>query len=147
MKRKEFGTMNNGNKNAVFTALVSEYELPDMYGEDAGKTINVVVMQNRWDGRYGFAGGNVDNNETLIEAAKRELAEELNLGKAEIGRFNFEEICTHEFSIGGEKTMNTHLYMVKVNLEDLKRIMAKSFSAEHILSENCGNVFVHLENY
>lgn len=147
MKRKKFGTMNDENRDAVFTALVSEYVLPNMYGQDSGKIINVVVMQNRWDGRYGFAGGKVDGNETLIEAARRELAEEINVTKEETAGFNFEEVCTHEFSIGGEKTMNTHLYMVKVNLEDLKGIMARSFSSEHIISENCGNVFVHLENY
>lgn len=142
--RKKFGTLNINRKDAVFTAFVAEYKLPEMYGEDADKVINLVAMQSRWDGRYGFAGGYVDNNETLIEAAKRELEEELGI-KDE--NFVFEEVCTHEFSIGQDRTMNTHLYIVKIPLEELKDILANSFKAEHFASENCGNVIVHLENY
>lgn len=103
----------------------------------------VAIMMNRWDGRIGFPGGNVDEgDESLAHAAARELREELNyLARPEdlvplrsdvINEF----ITVHAF----------HLNLGKVPFKVIKRILSEGMKSEHVVAE--GTPFAaHLENY
>lgn len=41
---------------------------------------NLVFMNARWDGRWGFPGGIVEEGETTLDAAIRECEEEIGVG-------------------------------------------------------------------
>jgi len=80
-------------------------------------TTSGFLMASRWDGRFGFFGGFVDGNETNEEGAVREVKEELGL---EISINDLEPICSHNFPMGRDKTLSSHLFAVEVSSQTLK---------------------------
>jgi 8-oxo-dGTP pyrophosphatase MutT (NUDIX family) len=100
-------------------------------------------MMNRWDGRIGFPGGNVDKEDkSLAAAAIRELREELNFD-AEVDDLEplrsdviNDFITVHAF----------HLDLGKVPFRRIKNILIQGMKSEHVVAE--GTPFAaHLENY
>jgi 8-oxo-dGTP pyrophosphatase MutT (NUDIX family) len=129
---------------AVITARATIYENYDHVDQATrAKDHTVAIMMNRWDGRIGFPGGNVDESDKdLASAAKRELLEELNyecsvdqlvpLRSDVIGDF----ITVHAF----------HLDLGKVEFSRLTDILQAGIHAQHVIAE--GTPFwAHLENY
>lgn len=138
----EKGTNPNNKPQAVFVAFVTEapvykdYSEGDLHG--SSKNVPLVLMNHRWDGRIGFAGGMVETGESLWDAVCRETFEELGhvmqKGDAQL-------VCSHE-----TPKLVTSLYVVKATPEEFKRILLEQGTAEHFLSE--GSFFsVHFQNY
>lgn len=147
VRQVEFGNTSITKRQgafAVITAMAPIYETYDQVPvETQVKDHCVAIMMNRWDGRIGFPGGNVDEgDESLAHAAVRELREELNyLARPEdlvplrsdvINEF----ITVHAF----------HLDLGKVPFKVIKRILSEGMKSEHVVAE--GTPFAaHLENY
>lgn len=147
VRQVEFGNTSITERQAAFaviTAMAPIYETYDQVPvETQVKDHTVTIMMNRWDGRIGFPGGNVDKeDESLAHAAVRELREELNyLARPEdlvplrsdvINEF----ITVHAF----------HLDLGKVPFKVIKRILSEGMKSEHVVAE--GTPFAaHLENY
>jgi U8 snoRNA-decapping enzyme len=87
-----------------------------------------LIMIDRWDGRMGFPGGTVDENETLIEALVREVKEEIGIT---IKSSQVRPIVTHENRIV------THLYGLKVLEAEFLHIYY------HILNNFSRSILLH----
>jgi len=147
VRQVEFGNTSITKRQGaitVITAMAPIYETYDQVPvETQVKDHCVAIMMNRWDGRIGFPGGNVDKgDESLAHAAVRELRDELNyLARPEdlvplrsdvINEF----ITVHAF----------HLDLGKVPFKVIKRILSEGMKSEHVVAE--GTPFAaHLENY
>lgn len=142
MKRLEFGTLNEHGNDAVFLALCSTTTLSSAYKELEGIVIPTVCLQARWCGDFGFIGGKVDKNESLQDALYREVYEEVGVTLVD----ELTPVCTHTFSTA-KSSMNTHLFKCEVKPERLQDILCSTTKAPHFISENCGNIIVHLQSY
>ena len=75
-----FGTLNQ--KNAVFVGFFVRSKLyrgsPHVSSVDHERELTQILLLMRWDSRLGFPGGMVDDGETLVEAALREVQEEIH---------------------------------------------------------------------
>jgi U8 snoRNA-decapping enzyme len=141
----ETSTNSNNKKQAIFIMAYAETDIWRNYDDvskEAQKTIvPLVLMLQRWDGKIGFVGGNVDPGEDLISAAVREFAEEsgYNLSSDQIKKLDF--VCSHE-----TENMVTHLMTLKVTEYVLRDIIINSHKAKHFMSE--GTLFTtHMINY
>jgi U8 snoRNA-decapping enzyme len=97
--------------NASFLAVISKDYLPyrndKRLSEDIrNMAVPTVFMINRADGKIGFPGGTMDNDETPLETVLRECEEEINVDfscdKLEyVGAFKYEndsvDLTTHLF--------------------------------------------------
>ena len=136
MKKTKVGKVNQEG-NASFVAIYAKGFKPwannlELSEEQQNTEVPIVLMLNRWDGRVGFIGGNVDNEESLIEAALRESKEEINLSN--VNESDLEPIVTHNFK-AGSKTLSTHLFVKEVSLEEFSKIQneipnSKEFGVE-----------------
>lgn len=130
----EAGTNPNNKTEAVFIMAYAETDIWRNYDEiskEAQKTIvPLVLMLQRWDGKIGFIGGNVDIGEDLTEAAVREFSEESGyaLSSDQIKKLDF--VCSHE-----TQDLVTHLMAMKVTEYVLKDIIINSHKAKHFMSE------------
>jgi len=147
VRQVEFGNTSITKRQGAFTVITAMAPIYETYDqvpvETQVKDHCVAIMMNRWDGRIGFPGGNVDKgDESLAHAAVRELREELNyLARPEdlvplrsdvINEF----ITVHAF----------HLDLGKVPFKVIKRILSEGMKSEHVVAE--GTPFAaHLENY
>ena len=148
IKEVPFGTKVPGKKNGAFVTLTAmaqlylDYEDPGMTKEYKETYYPVVLMVNRWDGRVGFPGGFVDGDESLLEAAKRELIEEAGLsGNRD---FQLRELCSHE-----AERIIVHAYhcdLGKVTKESLVDILRRALNAEHVVAEGT-LAWMHLADY
>lgn len=106
-QRVPFGQINPDKKNAVFLAIYVESIAPWKYFKDDMQQIKcpALIMVDRWDGRMGFPGGTVDEDEELMEALMREIKEEIGIT---IKSSHVRQIASHEGRIV------THFYGLKV---------------------------------
>ena len=81
MKRTVFGKQTPGKKDAVFLAIYVEEIAPWKYFKDQILDVKcpAVIMIDRWDGRMGFPGGTLNENEPIKEALVREIKEEVGI--------------------------------------------------------------------
>ncbi|ADQ53047.1 nudix hydrolase [Aeromonas phage PX29] len=97
-----------------------------------------ILLNVRWDSRFGFPGGMVDEGETLIEAAVRECKEEIGYT---VNPDHLLHLCTHKIPESG---MHCHLYMCRVPEEELYVMQRSAMDAEHSRIEAFGNAVAHL---
>ncbi len=139
------GSNPNKKQEAVFVTIYTETPIWRNYeevSEESRKTvIPLVLMLQRWDGKIGFIGGNVDNSESLKDAVVREVKEEAGFNIPIELIKDMELICSHETDINV-----THLMGLKVSEETYRNILINNHKAEHFLSE--GTLFsVQMINY
>jgi 8-oxo-dGTP pyrophosphatase MutT (NUDIX family) len=128
-------------RTAVFLAITCmdtqpyiNYDEP-ITGEYEQKIPRVLLIM-RWDGKFGFPGGWVDEGETPEQALIRELREEINFI---VFRGDFKQV--HEEIVGERRTL---LYHMNVTVEHLKGILNFASGAKHYDSEVCGIVTPNL---
>lgn len=129
-KRIPFEQTNPDKKNAVFLAIYSREISPWKYFKDNVGDVPCpgVIMIDRWDGRMGFPGGTADKDESLEEALKREIKEEIGI------RVRLDKIfgiASHEWKIC------THLYGMEVNELEFMHIYY------HILNNFARSILLH----
>jgi len=107
--RIPFGQLNKDKKNAVFLAIYTDEISPWKYFKYEIEQIRcpAVIMIDRWDGRIGFPGGTLEEDESLLEALKREIYEEIGI-KVRINQVT--NIVSHE-----NEKLTTHCYGLRVN--------------------------------
>jgi U8 snoRNA-decapping enzyme len=83
-------------------------------------------MQMRFDGRFGFPGGHINNEESTIVGLNRELKEELGL---DINEFGFKETDYAVTYLHKIKKFVLHFFVKEVTLENLKTIESNCIHA------------------
>ena len=128
-------------RTAVFLAITCmdsqpylNYDQP-ITGEYDQKIPRVLLIM-RWDGKFGFPGGWVDEGETPEQALIREVREEINYVL-----FKGEYKQVHEEIVGERRTI---LYHTDVTVDRLKGILDMASGADHYESEVCGIVTPNL---
>lgn len=102
------------------------------YEEKFPYTIPCVLFQNRWDGLFGLVAGWIDDGETPIQAAKREMSEEIGFEYA--GKIDVIDEDDNFFGI-------------KVDWETLKKIIQNAPQSEHFGAEVHGLFAAPIVNY
>lgn len=127
---------------AVFVAVVCEAQIYQNYNqvpaEDREKLFPLVATITRWDGNIGFIGGYVDEGETDLQAALRELKEEINFIPTE------PVVKIHKTKF---KHIELVLFTVAVSYSELKQMVAGAHLAEHYITEVAGLNINHWINY
>lgn len=130
----ETGSISGNKQQAVFVMLYAETDIWRNYqeiSESARKTIvPVVLMLQRWDGKIGFIGGNVEEGEDLLTAALREFKEEAGFVIKDEHLENMQLLCSHE-----TKNLVTHLMGWKVPESVLREVLINNHKADHFMSE------------
>ena len=129
-RRVPFGWIEHEKKNAVFLVIYVESISPWKYFKDDMQHLKcpALIMIDRWDGRMGFPGGTVNENETLIDALVREIKEEVGIS---IKTDHVRPIASHENRIV------THLYGLKVLEAEFLHIYY------HILNNFARSILLH----
>lgn len=142
-----------GKKDMVFAIIYTEEAKPYLHysyflnNKDpelrAKANLNVpcVLAQVRWDGKFGFVGGHVEEwHNSLLEGLHDELHEEIGWD------LTLEELTAiavpHATYTNG--SVNISSYKIKVDYETLKMLQANADKGEHFLAENCGNVILQV---
>jgi len=114
--RIEFGKLVPNKKNAVFLCIYVKEISPWKYFDDSFKHYKcpAIIMIDRWDGRSGFPGGTVEQDEPLEEALKREIYEEIGIRvkpeKTE-GIVSFDgKLATHLYGLEVQEVEFLHIY-------------------------------------
>jgi U8 snoRNA-decapping enzyme len=129
-QRVHFGKINKNKDNAVFLAIYVKDIAPWKYFKDDIKHTRcpAVIMVDRWDGRMGFPGGGIKDNESLLEALKREIKEEIGIS---VRLDKVHPIASHEWKIV------THFYGLEVNELEFLHIYY------HILNNFSRSILLH----
>jgi len=130
IKRVPFGERDDGKRDAVFLAIYVDEISPWKYFDDDIRHVKcpALIMIDRWDGRMGFPGGTVEDDETLLNALVREIKEEIGISaKAD----KVHGIASHRGRI------TTHLYGLKVLESEFLHIYY------HILNNFSRSILLH----
>lgn len=143
MQQIDFYQKIEGKKQAAFIAFFALDGKPwHNYPTDETKLHQLVIptclMMNRADGTVGFIGGKVDGEETLEEAAIREVKEEI--GHAV--NLELEPIVAHDIG-----PITTHLFAAEIPYLQLRQIQDDAIHADHFGSEVTGVFLPHLIDY
>lgn len=98
----------------------------------------VCLMINRSDGSLGFIGGMVEEGETLEQAARREVKEEIG-HDVQVG---LEGLVAHDIG-----AITTHAFIAEVSYKELRKIQEEATTADHFGSEITGVFLPHLVDY
>lgn len=129
-------TENNASFIAYFCRGMKPWiDSKELSEEQRNTTIPAILFLNRWDGRVGFPGGNVDGNETFKEAAIRESIEEIAF---RVEKSELHPICSHNFP-AGNTTLSTHLYSKEISQNELLDIQLNIVNSGHYGSEVMGS--------
>lgn len=130
VQRLEFGTNPSDKAQAVFLAIYVDAISPWKYFNDDIRHLQcpAVIMVDRWDGRMGFPGGTVNENEELLDALIREIKEEIGIT---VKPDKVHPIVTHE------TRLVTHFYGLKVLEAEFLHIYY------HILNNFSRSILLH----
>lgn len=133
-----------GKRNAAFVGFHFKSEawrgFESLPVEARNKEILQVALNLRWDSRFGFPGGLVEEGESLKHGAVREVREELNFS---IDESKLELLCTHQV----KDDLNAHFFTYEITEEE-KRLMYKNLlDAPHFGFEISGLVFLQCVNH
>lgn len=121
-------------KQGAFIAVTTEHPLYEHYQEVPenlrGTVIPVALMYQRWDGLIGFPGGFIDGNEQPMQAAIRELEEEIGVTLPLDLAAQVQYVCTHQ-----DAKMEVHLFNLRVDFDTFKHFMANAHQGEHFITE------------
>lgn len=128
---------------AAFVIFYSMEAQPWAYypADDSGRhelVFPVCLMINRADGAIGFIGGKVDGTETLVQAAIREVQEEIGHKVA----IDLEPLIAHDIG-----AITTHAFTAEVSYNEMRGIQKNSVLGEHFGSEVTGVFLPHLIDY
>lgn len=138
----------DGLKQAAFvavTAWVPVYR--DYHDLPAGSVLSdslvpMVLLQQRWDGRVGFPGGKVDPDESLVECAAGEAAEEAGILIEDHAQLS--HVISHETA-----RMRLHLLRLDlgcVSMAAAKLVLHRAVACDHVISEGV-SFWAHLATY
>ncbi len=130
IQRVPFGHTDPSKKNAVFLAIYVDEISPWKYFNDDIRHLKcpAFIMIDRWDGRMGFPGGTVNEDESLIEALVREIKEEIGIT---VKPDQVHPIVSHE------TRLITHLYGLRVLEAEFLHIYY------HILNNFSRSILLH----
>jgi len=143
MYRIDFNTKVAEKNQAAFVIFYATDNSPwhNYEGEVSSRTNLVVptcLMINRSDGSIGFIGGRVEVGETLEEAARREVKEEVGYTTLE----ELEEVVAHDIG-----PITTHAFCCRMPYTQLRQIQSDATQAAHFGSEVTGLFLPHLVDY
>lgn len=139
-------------KKAVFVAFTAIHG-PKYPGEDdqyyVGDKVAHTLLLYRWDNKFGFPGGLVDEGESLIEALGREVSEEIAMSIYDIFEiFNencdiedMKPLCSHKIK---GNTLEVILYQIKVDWNTLTEIQSVSNLGQDCQWDHFGSVIIPL---
>lgn len=146
LKPIELGSNPENQKQAVFVALTTESQVWKNYegiSDEAKQTVvPLVLMLQRWDGKQGFIGGEVEEGESLKDAVERECLEEIGLMLNDSELKSAKLISSHQT----EKQV-THLMTISISPELMQEAVKGFSKAEHFMSETAGVMSIHFINY
>jgi len=137
-------TLSNPNhkKECAFVAMISSYPVWKGYEginkEQQNIIIPIAFMINRSDGKIGFPGGIVEENEKIHTAAVREVHEEIGVLLSEDELIPF---VSFEFDVVG------HLFLVEKEYNFLFNLFPDMIRAKHFGSEITGGLLAQLYDY
>lgn len=146
-KKIETGLIESGKSQRVFLIpFARECKVYANYEEIAPELretpIPLVLMQLRWDGKNGFAGGIVEKGEDLKVALKREAEEEFNLILDDEMFDKVKPLATYANSKN-----NIHSFIIEVDYETIKQIQENASKSKHFLAEVQGCYLPQLAHY
>lgn len=101
----------------------------------------MVIMLNRWDGKIGFIGGHIDDNEDHLSCIVRETQEEIGYTISQNLAKEIFFVCSHTYMHN-----STNLYALKVSEDIFREILMSQHKAEHFLTEGTASA-IHFVNY
>lgn len=142
-KKVETGLQEEGKLQCVFALIYCKDALPYKHYTEVTEDIKsvqtaFVLMQLRWNGQFGFAGGKVDPGEDLKQALIRELIEEIN--------FETTEDKLLPLATFSDNKSDIHSFSIEVTYEELLKIKDDSALSKHNIAENLGSVFAPIIN-
>lgn len=99
-----------------------------------------LMMQLRYDGKFGFIGGLIEEGEDVIHGIVREVKEEINYNISQYERLE-------EFNIMYEKDLEIHTYIYNMDFDIANNILVRQDKSEHFLYESFGIIFVPITDY
>jgi U8 snoRNA-decapping enzyme len=141
--RVKTGLQEEGKLQCVFGVIYCTDAQPYKNYDHVGKEVQtlqipLVLMQMRWDGQIGFAGGKVDEGENLKQALARELKEEIDFDVPE-------HLITPLATFKSDKA-NIHSFAIRVCYDKLLEIKNNSVNSQHNVAENLGSIFAPIIN-
>jgi len=92
----------------------------------------LVLLQMRFDGRLGFAGGKIEKGESPLEAAQREFQEEFGCKEVFNANHNkIEFISSHIIQTSSNKLIRTYLYAKEFTKDEIIKMERMVLFAPH----------------
>lgn len=101
--------------------------------------IPLMLMINRWDGKIGFPGGNINENETIKGGLIREVHEEIGLTLVPNQISKIEEFTFQDKKV--------HLFVIQTDHDSMKEIIRNSTYCDSFLKENQGCFAVQMTDF
>ena len=79
------------------------------------------LVATRWSGTYGFIGGEIKSDETIIDGLIRECIEEIGINLTE----NKNNFCKLNSYYNKNKNMEFHTYTLKLDEAEIKKIWSE----------------------
>jgi U8 snoRNA-decapping enzyme len=138
----DINTKIDNKRQAAFVILYARNGKP-WAGYEGKESLNdleipTCLMINRSDGCIGFVGGMVEDGETLEQAAKREVLEEIGY---KIAR-ELVPLIAHDVG-----QITTHAFTLELDYEELRAIQKLATQSDHFGSELTGVFLPHLIDY